>query len=201
MLNLNDVLVLTADQIQIIRSFGPLTVDHWKRNEIKLRKAIRCKLKSMQKNLCVYCGCRVWDDGDVEHIVHKAAYPEFLFTPLNLAFACKVCNQTYKGDKDVVSAAGTSYATYQFKIVHPYIDDVDHFFDTTKLRIQIRPGLNSEEEKRAKTTSDLLHWEEPEVVCRRAAEAMAQKYMEEHETSISEEIIRDTLIYKPIEIK
>lgn len=201
MLNLNNILVLTPKQAKIIASFGPLTVDHWKRNETTLRKSIRSTLKEMQKGLCVYCGCTVRDNGDVEHIVHKAAYPQFLFTPQNLAFSCKACNQTYKGDKNIVSAPGTSYDTYQFKIVHPYIDDVDHFFDTTKFRIQIRPGLNCAEQKRAKATCELLHWEDTEVVFRRATETMAQMYAEEHGINISEEIINSTLVYKPIEME
>ena len=200
MLNLNDVLVLTEKQNEIIKSFGVLKVEHWKKNETRLRKAIRESLKKKQDSRCVYCGCRVWGNGDVEHIVHKADYPEFLFTPQNLAYSCKICNQTYKGDKDIVAIKGTSYEKYQFKIVHPYIDDVDHFFDTTKLRIQIKQGLNAAEAEKAKNTYNLLHWEDPEVVGRRAVETMASLYMENCGVAFDEKILDATLTYRPVEI-
>lgn len=198
MLNLNNVLVLTKEQNDIIKGFGKLTAEHWRRNQTKLSKAIRNELKKKQKNHCVYCGCIVWGSGDVEHIVHKASYPQFLFTPQNLAYSCKTCNQIYKGSKDIVTVKGTSYNTYQFKIVHPYIDDVDHFFDTKKVRIQIKPGLNAQEAEKAKNTCRLLHWDDPEVVSRRAMETMSGMYMEEHGLKFDEKTIDDILVYRPL---
>lgn len=200
MLNLNNILVLTKKQNEIIKSFGKLKIEHWKKNETRLRKTIRDDLKKMQKGRCVYCGCRVWGNGDVEHIVHKAQYPEFLFTPKNLAYCCKTCNQIYKGDKNIVVSKDPVYEKCQFTIVHPYMDDVDHFFDTTRCRIQIKPGLNADEAEKAKNTCELLHWEEAEVVLRRAMETMSGLYMEEHALGFDEKILNDTLTYRPIEI-
>ena len=55
MLNLNNALTLSVEQNSIIQGFGALTADHWRRNEAKLRKAIRESLKSIQHNCCVYC--------------------------------------------------------------------------------------------------------------------------------------------------
>lgn len=48
MLNLNNALTLSVEQNSIIQGFGALTADHWRRNETKLRKAIRESLKSIQ---------------------------------------------------------------------------------------------------------------------------------------------------------
>ena len=79
MLNLNNALTLSVEQNSIIQGFGALTADHWRRNETKLRKAIRESLKSIQHNCCVYCGCRVCGTGDVEHIAQGRLSTIFVY--------------------------------------------------------------------------------------------------------------------------
>ena len=197
MLNLTKVLELTEEQKRIIRDFGVLTEAHWKQRETKLRKAIRSTLMDMQNNFCVYCGCPTHGEEDVEHIAHKADYPQFLFTPQNLAYSCKICNQTFKGQTDVVRLLSTDYDACQFNIVHPYLDDVDHYFDTSKLQIKIRSNLTPQEYEKADTTYILLHWEDPAVVLRRAGAFAIQKYSEEHGTTLVQMLLDDTLVYKP----
>ena len=197
MLNLNNVLTLSAEQNSIIQGFGTLTAEHWRRNETKLRKAIRDSLKSKQNNCCVYCGCRVMGTGDVEHIAHKADYPQFLFTPENLAYSCKTCNQTYKGKTNVVSYANATYQGCRFIIVHPYLDNVDLFFDTTRPLIKIKQGLSAPDQAKAETTYKLFRWSEPEVAEHRAMQAMAQKYAIEHNTNIDQVRYENILTYIP----
>ena len=197
MLNLTKVLELTEEQKGIISDFGELTEAHWKRRETKLRKAIRTSLMDMQNNFCVYCGCPTYGAEDVEHIAHKADYPQFLFTPKNLAYSCKMCNQTYKGQTDVVKQLSADYDQCHFKIVHPYLDDVDHYFDTGKFQIRIRPNLPPQENQKAETTYKLLHWEDPAVILRRAGAFAIQQYSEEHETTLVQMILDNTLTYKP----
>lgn len=197
MLNLNNVLQLSATQTQIINSFGTLTADHWGRNKARLQDAIRDSLKTMQNKRCVYCGCRVWGTGDVEHIAHKAKYGQFVFTPENLAYACKNCNQTYKGQTDVVVHVDANYKLCRFTIVHPYLDDVDHFFDTQHPIIQIRDNLSIEEETKAKTTRKLFRWEDPEVTEQRAQLAMSQQYAVEHNASINQVLYENALTFNP----
>lgn len=201
MLNLNKVLELTDEQKEIIQGLinesGELKEEHWNRREAKLRIAIRAKLMDMQNNFCVYCGCPVHGAEDVEHIAHKATYPQFLFTPRNLAYSCKMCNQTYKGQTNVVAHINSDYEQCQFSIVHPYFNDVDHFFDTTRVAIQIRDGLNPQEQRKAQATYDLLHWGDSAVISRRAQAAMAQKYTEMTGTSITQVLLENTLTYKP----
>lgn len=197
MLNLKETLELTDEQKNIIQSLEPLTKECWDKHETKLRKAIRSSLISLQNNFCVYCGCPVHGLEDVEHIAHKATYPQFLFTPKNLVYSCKMCNQTYKGRTDIVVHVDSDYEKCSFSIVHPYLDDVDHFFDTTKIAIQIRHGLNPQEQRRAKNTYKLLHWNDSAVLSRRAEAAMAQKYTEITGTSITQVLYENTLTYKP----
>ena len=197
MLNLTTVLELTDEQKRIISDFGELTENHWSRNSTKLRKAIRATLMDMQNSFCVYCGCPTFGAEDVEHIAHKADYPQFVFTPKNLAYSCKICNQTFKGQANVIGLLNTNYDSCQFTIVHPYLDDVDHYFDTNRIQIRIRSGLSPQEEQKAKTTYELLHWKDSSVVLRRSAAFAIQKYSEEHETSLAQVALDDTLTYRP----
>lgn len=197
MLNLHHTLELTSEQERIIRGFGDLTPDHWNKNPDMLRLPIREKLRTFQNDFCVYCGCPVYEKEDVEHIAHKSKYPQFIFTPKNLAYSCKTCNQTYKKQVDIISALDAEYEKCTFSIVHPYLDDVDHFFDTSKIVITIRPGLTPTEEAKANKTSTLLHWREPPVISRRASAAMVQHYCTDNNTSIVQTLLEDTLTYKP----
>lgn len=201
MLNLTNVLELTEQQKNAIQALidesGELKEEHWRKREVTLRKAIRTSLMSMQNNFCVYCGCPTFGAEDVEHIAHKSDYPQFIFTPKNLAYSCKMCNQTFKGKVDVVSHLHTDYDQCQFKMVHPYCDDVSHYFDTSKFEIKILSGLTPQEQAKAEYTQKLLHWTDPAVTLRRAATYMIQQYSEEHATGIAQTVLDDTLTYNP----
>ena len=91
----------------------------------------------------------------------------------------------------------TNLKTVQFANVENIGQYVDHFFDTTKIAIQIRQGLDPQEQRRAKDTYKLLHWDESAVLSRRAEAAMAQKYTEITGTSITQAMLENTLTYKP----
>lgn len=201
MLNLINVLELTEIQKKAIQELiaesGALTEAHWQRREVTLRKSIRASLMRMQNNCCVYCGCPTFGAEDVEHIAHKSDYPQFVFTPKNLAYSCKLCNQTFKGKVDIVAYLHTDYDRCQFKMVHPYLDDVDRYFDTGKFEIKVLPGLSPDEQAKAEYTQKLLHWTDPAVTSRRAASYMIQQYAEEHNTSLAQTVLDDTLTYRP----
>ncbi len=197
MLNLKTFLVLTDEQKRIINGFGVLTKEHWSRNQTKLRKAIRTELMKLQNNICVYCGCSTYSDEDVEHIAHKADYPQFLFTPKNLAYSCKICNQIYKKSANVVAQLDAEYEKCEFTIVHPYLDDVDHFLDTGKFQIQKKPNLSPSEDAKAEATIRLLQYDQPATAQRRAQCYVTQQYCFEHNTSIDQVYLDKTLEYKP----
>ena len=198
MLNLNrdKPIELTKEQETIIKGFGVLTKEHWTRNQTRLRKAIRTELMKMQDGRCVYCGCSTDDPEDVEHIAHKADYPQFLFTPLNLAYSCKNCNQDYKSDTDIVCYLDTDYCKCKFTIVHPYFDDVNHFFDTSGIVIFIRSNLSAEDKTKAETTYELLHWDKNSVRKRRAREYAVKQFCIANDTSL-EKMVTDALNSKP----
>lgn len=197
MLNLTNSISLSEEQKRIISSFGTLQKEHWDRNQTKLRKKITSDLKGLQDNVCVYCGCEILDTPDVEHIAHKAEYPQFLFTPKNLALSCKTCNQMYKGDTNIIETLDTDYLKCKFLMVHPYIDDVNYYFDTSKVIIMKKVGLTPAENERADFTIKILHWDEEAVRNRRCREAAAAKYFTEHVTTRDQELIKNTLQFRP----
>lgn len=81
-----------------------------------------------QGERCCYCGL-LYDRtgrGEIEHIAPKGAmlYPQFSYTPLNLAKACQLCNSSsMKHTYDTVETVAAVYEQCEFKIVHPYLDD------------------------------------------------------------------------------
>lgn len=197
MLNLIKTLTLSSKQQKIINDFGALTKEHWMRNQTSLRKKITSGLKVLQDNKCVYCGCKILETPDVEHIAHKAKYPQFIFTPENLALSCKTCNQMFKGDTDVVKTIDMDYMKCKFLIVHPYIDDVDHYFDTSKIIILKKSGLTPDENEKADYTINVLHWDDENFRNRRGREITSELYCTEHVTSLDQELIRNTLQFHP----
>lgn len=197
MLNLTKDISLNKKQRDIIKGFGTLKKEHWQRNQTRLREKITSDLKELQNNRCVYCGCEILDTPDVEHIAHKAKYPQFLFTPKNLALSCKTCNQMYKGETDIIEILNQDYLKCKFSMVHPYIDDVNHYFDTSKIIILKKAGLTPAEDEKADHTIKILHWDEEAVRNRRAREATSLMYCTEHVTTLDQELIKNTLQFHP----
>ncbi len=196
MLNLNPI-ELTPIQKKIIEGFGELRVDCWNKNKRRLKDAIRKELKNNQNGECVYCGCRVYETGDIEHIANKSRYPQFLFTPKNLAFACRMCNEDIKGAGDIINALSDQYENCTFVIVHPYLDDVDIYFDRSKPVITIKPGLSKNEEEKAMKTIEILQYDSTKVALKRAEYMMAMEYGKIINKTIDEVAIENTICYSP----
>lgn len=103
---------------------------------VNVRKHIREHYLMEQEYRCAYCRMEKKESHgmtwDIEHILPKSAFPEFLFEPENLAIACKECN-TPKDKTDVLSASGQSPTKFPnngdaYAIVHPHFDTYsDHF--------------------------------------------------------------------------
>lgn len=103
----------------------------------KFKDTIKPLLKSNQNNCCAYCGLPLGTrNPEIDHIAPKGGekrpkHYEVTFLPLNLVYACHYCNSTEcKGQKDVVeSKLGEEYSKWQFKLVHPYLDDPKDYFE------------------------------------------------------------------------
>ncbi|MCF6279722.1 MAG: hypothetical protein L3J14_05180 [Flavobacteriaceae bacterium] len=107
------------------------TANNWgsQTNCIKdLKKNINVHFDNHQNEKCCYCGL-LYDRtgrGEIEHIVPKenAKYPQFSYTPNNLAKACQLCNSSsMKHTFDSVSQLNPVYEQCEFNIVHPYLDN------------------------------------------------------------------------------
>lgn len=102
----------------------------WSDAEVDLtRKEIKQHYIAEQHHLCCYCGLpdpAVHGlDWDVEHIAPRKRHPEFMFTPENLAVACRECNG-HKGSKEtLIDPSSSAYPSTAdaFLIVHPHFDD------------------------------------------------------------------------------
>lgn len=115
---------------------GSKSGEYWSADALM---ALKGRIKSFyiatQASRCCYCdrhqgteNHRVWD---VEHIVDRAKYAWFLFTPRNLAAACPDCNLA-KSETEVLKTRGRKTypsSSADFKIVHPHFDNFDdHIF-------------------------------------------------------------------------
>ena len=126
----------------------------WDSSELeKLRSAIRNHYRQEQNGLCAYCknelSLQSAANAQIEHILSKSKYGNFVFEVLNLCVICADCNQI-KSDKEAaasmeeitVNEVKSRYprASSSFIIVHPHFDDwgehikkIDKFYiDLTK---------------------------------------------------------------------
>ncbi|MCH5684297.1 hypothetical protein LWM68_08485 [Niabella sp. W65] len=99
------------------------------RNCVKtLKELLNKHFDHHQNDKCCYCGLEYGRTGrgEVDHIAPKGNeyYPQFSFTPNNLAKACQLCNSsTMKHTYDSIDTLDPIYENCTFKIVHPYLDD------------------------------------------------------------------------------
>ena len=118
---------------------------------ITLKENLNTYFDTEQGEKCCYCGL-LYDRtgrGEIEHIAPKGQqnYPQFTFTPNNLAKACQLCNSSsMKHTFDTVRTPHADYNQCDFKIVHPYLDDHnDHYrFAYGFLNVTISVNNNSD---------------------------------------------------------
>jgi len=103
---------------------------YWRRDEVTpTRKEIKSHYIGEQLHLCCYCGLPDPSthglDWDVEHIVPQAKHPEFMFTGVNLAVACRECNMNKGAKETLVDPSTSAYpsASDAFHVVHPHFDE------------------------------------------------------------------------------
>ena len=115
---------------------------------------------------------------EIEHIAPRHLYPEFEYTTKNLAMSCQFCNSSSKkGKKNTIGSKNAYYNKCTFTIVHPYYDDVDHFFENRGAIINICSGLTSSEKKKAQNTMDMFDLYESHHVEARAMQLLWEVQM------------------------
>ncbi|MBZ7507809.1 HNH endonuclease [Klebsiella michiganensis] len=99
-----------------------------------IRKQIRRHYLNEQGKHCAYC--RMYNHSshglswDIDHILPKDKFPQFLFQPLNLILACRACNIAKKDDVYLVDKSNVSKYKYphnsdDYEIIHPHFDSYE----------------------------------------------------------------------------
>lgn len=96
------------------------------------RKAVRTYYLSEQKNTCFYCKQYIFSKNglhwQVEHILPKSLFPQFLFEPKNLIIICPDCNgpkgnqNTHVNGLSACSQKNYPRSSGRFTIIHPFFD-------------------------------------------------------------------------------
>lgn len=120
----------TEDEKSVIDSFNKVDSNYWN-SDLEPLKTIRSKIKeyylAVLGNKCCYCQMLKQENHgstwDVEHILPKALYPQYMFELKNLSVSCKECNQA-KLDKEICIKSIKAYPRTgnNIKIVHPNFD-------------------------------------------------------------------------------
>jgi hypothetical protein len=104
---------------------------------LPVRQEIRNYYRDAQRLACVYCrnpvGAVSAVGAQIEHIVSKASYVQFMFLPQNLCLICPDCNQCKLDDEalgivhDPLTRHRVRYPTSSnaFNIVHPHFDNYE----------------------------------------------------------------------------
>lgn len=142
-------MLLSEDDVVIIKT----AIEIAKRDNIKIwdqeiLNPVKRKMKgfmiALLEERCCYCCKNITGEHsivlDIEHILPKAFFKQFEFTPFNLSVACKRCNIGIKGQKrsflhDETKAHNTPEDSENYKFIHP---NFDKYFDHLEYEVNIK---------------------------------------------------------------
>ncbi len=134
-------MIFTEQELALIEKAKKAGGDVWNHEDLT---DIKRKIKVYYRNLdnsesCCYCKRDFRDEFnmviDIEHILPKSKYAEFMFDIHNLNISCKRCNMNIKRERhDFVVNTATVRAGYrqsgQYHFIHPnldrYADNIDY---------------------------------------------------------------------------
>jgi len=135
----------------------------WSRQRIAVQNFVTWALANQQQQ-CAFCGYFVGDVAHrrawaVDHFAPKGTtlYPQWTFEPLNLIVTCHSCNSVFKKGFNTVVTAGVSYADTKFRLVHPYLDDIDDHVTGTYQGGHNRVGAPLAHSLEGKATVEVFH--------------------------------------------
>lgn len=142
---IKDAVVYDEVDYKLVQEFDALPVsgkkgNYWTNDTIKLLKSkVKAHYIKVQKNRCCYCNRKTLSENhnhwNIEHIVPKAKYPRFMFTPINLAASCIDCNIA-KDEQQVLTKPNlVKYPkdSNGFKIIHPHFDEHQDHIEVIEL--------------------------------------------------------------------
>lgn len=130
---------LTPTQSKLVADTVAAGKVDWSSSSLaSLRSAIRTHYRREQKNLCAFCrkevSLRSALNAQVEHVLPKTLYPQFMFEPANLCVVCADCNEIKRNQEtanevpDPLRNGGKRRyprASSSFKIVQPHYECFD----------------------------------------------------------------------------
>lgn len=128
---------LTEEDKAAIQEASPLQKKgtHWGNrclNEFKTR--FRDDMEPKQNYICAYCRLELHPNEatpEIEHIVDKGNYPDWMYEPFNLCLSCKLCN-TKKSTKNVLvdeSVTELPQDSASYLIIHPHLDKYSDYME------------------------------------------------------------------------
>lgn len=107
----------------------------WDDNTLNnVKKKIKDHYRGINGGKCCYCRkCFVGEFSmviDIEHVLPKSIFPDFIFDSFNLNIACKRCNMSIKGQRtDFLVNEKTIHLnpqqSDQYKFIHPNLDNYE----------------------------------------------------------------------------
>lgn len=97
----------------------------------------------------------------LDHFAPKARYPQWVFEVLNLLAACYACNSSLKNSTDPVLLMGCIYEQSQFRVVHPYLDEVPEHISGGFVEESLHPEPVTHLSDRGRSTIELFELDDP----------------------------------------
>lgn len=146
----------------------------------RFKAAVHTHGIAAQLSRCVWCTLPVGAAGHRtphrDHIAPKKLYPQWTFTPKNLAIACEYCNGfSVKVDLDTIEVVDAQYDQCVFRIVHPYIDVVSLHVDFMEDQVAAQRVVIQGHTPKGIWTIGQLKLDSPEMTNLRARELAADR--------------------------
>ena len=128
---------LTEEDKKAIHKASPKKKDdsHWKKACLSgFKTRFRDYMKPKQNYCCAFCRLDLHSNEatpEIEHIVGKDDFPDWMYEPFNLCLSCKLCN-TKKSTKKVLvdeSVTRLPHDSSAYLIVHPYLDKYSDYIE------------------------------------------------------------------------
>ncbi|MGJ1327449.1 HNH endonuclease [Sphingobacterium multivorum] len=138
----------TEEELATIESARQAGGNIWE-NEVlaDIKRKIKIYFRTGDDESCCYCKRDFRDEFnmviDIEHILPKSLYGEFMFDIHNLNISCKRCNMNIKRERhDFVVDTTTVRANYrqsnQYYFIHPNLDNYEDNINYVKIDINGR---------------------------------------------------------------
>lgn len=136
--------IFSEDDLLSIEAARLDEADTWSSNAISnLKRKIKDHIRQELREKCCYCRRSTRDEFamvlDIEHILPKHEYDEFMFEVQNLSVACKRCNMQIKGaDLSFISPEAdmliTPFLSDNYLLIHPNLDNYYEHIEVLSVR-------------------------------------------------------------------